>query len=74
MSTINKDMIITLDNKESYFVGATTFHNNNKYGLIINVNKEKDYMVVKILNDNISKVEDEEELSNLYPLLNKDLI
>lgn len=70
--TINKNMIITLDNNESYFVASTCKYNNEKYGLLISINKDNNYMVTKLFDEYIEKLDDR-ELSNIYPLLNDNL-
>ena len=68
-----KNTIITLDNNESYFVAATIYYDNNEYALLINVNKDDEHMVVKFSNDELEKVNNEETLNNIYPLLNQNL-
>ncbi len=69
---INKNMIITLDNKESYFVASTCIYNDQKYGLLISINKDDDYTIAKISSEYIEKIKNEDDLTDVYPLLNKD--
>lgn len=71
-----KDQIVTLDNNENYFVANTVDYNGTIYALLVNVNKDDDYMIVKRINENneitIELVENEDELTTLSFLLQKN--
>ena len=77
MESISKDTIITLNNNENYFVTNTIEYNGLFYALLINVNKDNDYMIVKERFENsktvIEKVEDEIDLSRITLLLRDNL-
>ncbi|MBQ7141066.1 MAG: DUF1292 domain-containing protein [Bacilli bacterium] len=71
-----KDQIVTLDNNENYFVANTVDYNGTIYALLVNVNKDDDYMIVKRINENneitIELVENDDELTTLSFLLQKN--
>lgn len=71
-----KNQIITLDNDELYFVANIELYNSTCYALLVNVNKDDDYMIVKKININdnitIEVVDDENELKILSFILQKN--
>ena len=73
MEKLAKNLIVTLDNNENYFVASTTHYNDELYGLLINVNKDSEYITVKLVSeDEIQKINDEDLLNELYPLFNNN--
>lgn len=46
--TLEKDLIITLNNK-NYYVISTTVYENTQYAYLVNISEEDDYIYVKVL-------------------------
>lgn len=68
---IDVEQIITLENNENYFVASIVEYENEKYALLVNVNKDNDSFISRINDDNtITRVEDNKEL---YSLFNKEI-
>lgn len=67
---LQKDLIITLENK-NYFVANTTFYENNTYAYLVNISEENDYIYVKYLKENssVEVVDDSDLIGKIAPEL-----
>jgi len=70
---LQKDLIITLENKD-YFVVNTALYENNIYAYLLNL-KEDDYMYVKYIKEtsNVEIIEDNELIKKIAPELIKNI-
>ncbi len=44
---LENNKIITLNTKKEYYVANTIIYNNECYGLLININEDSDYFIVR---------------------------
>ena len=71
---LQKDLIITLENK-NYFVINTTIYENDTYAYLVNISEENDYIYVKYLKENSSVeiVDDSDFIKKIAPELVKGI-
>ena len=67
---LQKDLIITLENK-NYFVINTTIIQNETYAYLVNTSEDDDYIYVKYLRDetSIEIINDSEIIKKIAPKL-----
>lgn len=68
---LEKNKIITLNTKKEYYVANTVIYNNECYGLLININEDDDYFIVRQKNN--LKLERVTDVKNINKLLKEYL-
>lgn len=69
-----KNQIVSLDNNEKYFVANTHDYNDKTYALLINVNKDDDYMIVERTSESLLKlINDEDQLTMMAFFLQNNI-
>ncbi len=65
---INKQDILTLDDKNEYVVVSKVFYQNYFYYYIVDINNPTNLKFVKEDNDELLELKDKELVTNLVPL------
>ena len=75
---IEKDLIITLEDGNEYYIISTAIYNNEKYAYLMNMKQDNDYIYVKeIKSDNglqVQRITDKELIKKISLYLQKEII
>jgi len=71
---LQKDLIITLENKD-YFVVNTALYENSTYAYLLNLKEEDDYIYVKYIKEtsSVEIIEDNDLIKKIAPELIKGI-
>lgn len=75
---LEKDLIITLEDGNEYYIISTAMYNNEKYAYLMNMKEDNDYIYVKEINSpeglQIKLVTDEELIKKIALYLQKEIV
>ncbi len=76
--SLEKDLIITLEDQEQYYVISTALYNNEKYAYLMNMNKEEHYIYVKEIKTSdgiqIQTITDKDLIAKIALYLQKGVV
>lgn len=75
---IEKDLIITLEDGNEYYIISTAIYNNEKYAYLMNMKQDNDYIYAKEVKTDdglqIQRVVDEDLIKKISLYLQKEII